>query len=203
MKLYDSLRAPNPRRVRIYLAEKGISVPTVEIDIIAREHLQAPYATAIPFGLLPALELDDGTVIVETLAICRYFETLQPNPPLFGVGALGVARVEMWTRLLEHEFMRHVANAFRHAHPAMAELEKPQIAQLAQVGRDKALVFLEKFDRELANRAYAAGDEFSMADIVGLTAFDFMKVARISCPASLTHVLRWHGAVSARPSAKA
>lgn len=203
MKLYDSLRLPNPRRVRIYLAEKGISVPAVQVDIAGREHLDGPYARVNPFGLVPALELDDGTVIVESLAICRYFEALQPEPPLFGVGPLGVACVEMWIRLLEHEYYRHVANAFRHAHPAMAELEKPQIAQLAEVARERALGFLEKFDRELANRPYAAGDDFSMADIVGLTTFDFMKVGRIACPERLTHVLRWHAAVSSRPSAKA
>lgn len=203
MKLYDSRRAPNPRRVRIFPAEKGIAVPAVEVDIIAREHLDGAAAYATPFGLLPVLEFDDGTRISESIAICRYFDALHPQPALFGEGALGVAHVEMWNRLLEHEYFRHVANAFRHTHPAMKELEKPQIAELAASSKPRALAFLEKFDRELAGRKFAAGDSYSVADITGLCAFDFMKVARIACPPEFSNVLRWHGDVSARPSATA
>lgn len=203
MKLYDSRRAPNPRRVRIFLFEKGISAPTVEVDIIAREHLEGPLAGAIPFALLPVLELDDGERICESVAICRYFEALHPQPALFGQGARGAARVEMWNRLIEHEYFRHVANAFRHSHPAMRALEKPQIGELAQASRPRALAFLEKFDRELAQRRFAASDEYSIADITGLVAFDFMKPARIECPPEFSNVLRWHGEISARPSAAA
>ncbi len=203
MKLYVSGRAPNPRRVQIFLAEKQLSVPTVQVDIGAHEHLAAPYRNISPFGLLPALELDDGEVILESIAICRYFEALHPRPVLFGQGALGVARVEMWNRLLEHEFFRHVANAFRHGHPAMKELEKPQIAELAEVSRTRALAFLEKMDAELSRREFAAGDEFSVADITALVALDFMKPARIECPASFTNVVRWHKSLVARPAASA
>lgn len=203
MRLYDSQRAPNPRRVRIFLAEKGIEIPTVQIDIMAREHLDGPFSKVNPFALLPALELDDGAVIFESIAICRYFEVLHPAPALFGEGALGIARVEMWNRTLEHEYFRYVANAFRHGHPAMKELEVPQIAQLADVSRERALAFLAKFDRELASRRFAGGEAYSVADITGLCAFDFMKVARIACPADFVNVLRWHGEVSARPSARA
>ncbi len=203
MKLYDSQRAPNPRRVRIFLAEKGITVPVEQVDIIAKEHLDGPFARIIPFGLLPALELDGGAVITESIAICRYFEALQPKPALFGETPIDIARIEMWNRLVEHEFFRHVANAFRHSHPAMKELEKPQISELAGVSRDRALTFLQKLDPELGGRRFLAGDSFSVADITGLVAMDFMKVSRLQCPPALANVLRWHSDVSARPSANA
>ncbi len=203
MKLYDSQRAPNPRRVRVFLAEKGITVPTEQIDIIAKEHLEGPFARVNPFGLLPALELDDGVIITESIAICRYFEAVQPAPALFGKSPLEIARVEMWNRLVEHEFFRHVANAFRHSHPAMKELEKPQISELAQTSRSRAVAFLEKLDPELGNRQFLAGDAFSVADITALVAVDFMKVSRLECPPAFANVLRWHRDVSARPSAQA
>jgi glutathione S-transferase len=204
MRLFESRSAPNPRRVRVFVAEKGLPpIPSAELNIIAGEHLSENVAAVAPFGLLPVLELDDGTLISESIAICRYFDVLHPQPELFGRGALGVARVEMWNRLLEHEFFRHVANAFRHAHPAMRELEKPQIAELSATSKPRALGFLEKFDKELAGRKYAAGDAYSVADITGLCAFDFMKLARIACPPEFSNVWRWHAEISARPSASA
>jgi len=203
MKLYDGGRAPNPRRVRIFLAEKGISVPLVPIDMGAMEHRVGEVAARNPLQRLPVLELDDGTVLCESVAICRYFEELQPEPALFGRGALGRAQVEMWQRRLEFNLFQPVSHAFRHIHPAMKEWETPQVPEWGEVNKSKALDFLVLLDVELALREFAAGDEFSIADITGLVAIDFMKPARIGVPAELTNVVRWHSALRARPSASA
>ncbi|MDP2411458.1 MAG: glutathione S-transferase [Pseudolabrys sp.] len=203
MKLYDSKMAPNPRRTRIFLAEKGISVPTEQVDMMAKEHFTPEYTAINPLQRMPALVLDDGLVITESIAICRYFEALQPEPPLFGVGAEEIALVEMWQRRAENNFFAPVAAVFRHLHPAMKELEVPQVPAWAEANRPRVIWFLEFIDRELANREFIAGDRFSMADITMLAATDFMKLARIQIPAGATNVKRWHAAVSARPSAKA
>lgn len=203
MKLYDGGKAPNPRRVRIFLSEKGISVPMVPVDMGAMGHRGDEIASRNPLRKLPVLELDDGSVLTESVAICRYFEELHPEPPLFGTGALGKARVEMWNRRLELDFLAAVAAAFRHIHPAMREWEVPQVPEWGEVNKPKALAFLEIMDRELASREFAAGDAFSIADITGLVAMDFMKPARIAIPDSLSNVLRWKAALSARPSANA
>ena len=203
MKLYDGGRAPNPRRVRIFLAEKGISVPLVPVDMGAMEHRGEKIASRNPLMRLPVLELDDGAVLTESVAICRYFEELQPEPALFGRGALGKAQVEMWQRRLEFNLYQPVSHAFRHVHPAMKEWEVPQVPEWGEVNKPKALDFLVLLDAELAFREFAAGDEFSIADITGLVAIDFMKPARITVPAELTNVIRWHSALRARPSASA
>jgi glutathione S-transferase len=123
MKLFDGGRAPNPRRVRVFLAEKGIEVPLVPVDMGALGHKQEPISSRNPLQRLPVLELDDGTIITESVAICRYFEELHPEPPLFGQGALGKAQVEMWQRRMEFNLLGCVAAAFRHIHPAMKEWE--------------------------------------------------------------------------------
>lgn len=203
MKLFDGGRAPNPRRVRIYLAEKGIEVPLVPIDMGALEHKQETVSSRNPLMRLPVLELDDGTVITESIAICRYFEELHPEPALFGRGALGKALVEMWQRRMELNLLAVVANAFRHIHPAMKEWEVPQLPEWGEVNKPKAVEFLHVLDRELADREFAAGDAFSVADITGMIAIDFMKPARIQVPAECANVIRWHKALSERPSATA
>lgn len=203
MKLFDGGRAPNPRRVRIFLAEKAITVPLVPIDMGAMEHRGETVTSRNPLARLPVLELDDGTVISESVAICRYFEELQPEPALFGRGALGKARVEMWQRRLELNLFFPVAQSFRHIHPAMREWEVPQVPEWGEANKQKALDFLVLLDAELALREFAAGDEFSIADITGLVALDFMKPARLSIPDDLTNVLRWYQALKARPSASA
>ena len=203
MKLYDSKMAPNPRRARIFLAEKGISVPTVQVDMMAKEHLTPEYTAINPLQRMPALELDDGTIICESIAICRYFEVLQPEPPLFGVGAKGVALVEMWNRRCEMNFLANVAGVFRHLHPAMKELEVPQLPAYAEACKPRVYSFLELLDRELATREFIAGDQYSVADITALVTVDFMKPSRLPLPDTVTNVKRWHAAVSARPSAKA
>ncbi len=203
MKLYDGGKAPNPRRVRIYLAEKGLSVPLEPVDMGAMGHRSETIAARNPLMRLPVLELDDGKVITESIAICRYFEELHPEPPLFGTGAVGRAMVEMWQRRMELNLLAVVANAFRHTHPAMKEWEVPQVAEWGEANRPKALDFMALLDRELASRPFVAGDAYSVADITGLVAMDFCKPARIAVPEDLLHLRRWHAEVSARPSAQA
>jgi glutathione S-transferase len=203
MKLFDGGRAPNPRRVRVFLAEKGIEVPLVPVDMGAMEHKQQEVSSRNPLQRLPVLELDDGTVITESVAICRYFEELYPQPTLFGRDAIGKARVEMWQRRMEFNLLNCVAQAFRHVHPAMKDWETPQIPEWGEANKPKALEFLRLLDGELADRTFIAGDEYTIADITGLVAVDFMKPARIKVPEDCTHVLRWHQSVSSRPSAAA
>lgn len=203
MKLFDGGRAPNPRRVRIFLAEKGITVPTVPVDMGAMEHRGADVTARNPLQRLPVLELDDGAVLTESVAICRYFEELHPEPALFGRSALGKAQVEMWQRRIELNFYLPVSHAFRHLHPAMKDWEVPQLPEWGEANKPKALEFLALMDAELAQREFAAGDTFSIADITGLVALDFMKPARLAVPSELGHVVRWHNALRARPSASA
>ncbi|MBB6013133.1 glutathione S-transferase [Aquamicrobium lusatiense] len=203
MKLFDGGRAPNPRRVRVFLAEKGIEVPIVPVDMGAMEHRSAEVSGRNPLQSLPVLELDDGTILTETVAICRYFEEIQPAQPLFGEGAVGRALVEMWQRRVELELFMRVAHAFRHIHPAMKEWEVPQIPEWGEANKPKVTKFLHFLDGELANREFIAGDAYTIADITGLIAIDFMKPARIALPDDCVHVRRWYEAVSARPSAAA
>lgn len=203
MKLYDTKTAPNPRRTRIFLAEKGITLPVEQVDMVTFQHRTPEYTAVNPFQRMPALVLDDGTIITESIAICRYFEALQPEPALFGQGAQDMALVEMWNRRSEIHFFANVAAVFRHLHPAMKEFEVPQVPAYAEAMRPKAIWFLELLDKELADREFVAGERYSVADITTLCAVDFMKPARIVMPEALTNVKRWHASVSARPSAKA
>ena len=203
MKLYDSRVAPNPRRVRIFLAEKGIAVPIEQVDIMRMEHKTPEYAAINPLQRMPSLVLDDGTIITESIAICRYFEALQPEPPLFGVGSKDAAIVEMWNRRAEINFLANIAAVFRHTHPAMKELEVPQVPAWAEASRPRIPWFLEMLDRELAAREFVAGDRYTVADITMQVAVDFMKPIRLSMPEEAANMKRWHAAVSARPSASA
>lgn len=203
MKLYDGGRAPNPRRVRIFLAEKGISVPLEQVDIGKREHKTPEYAALNPIQRIPTLVLDDGTAISESIAICRYFEEIQPDPPLFGTGPAGRAIVEMWQRRIELGLMASIATVFRHGHPAMAELEVPQVPAWGEANRAKVDAFLTILDNQLADHEFVCGEAFSVADITGLVSVDFMRLPKLPLPAGLDHVRRWHGQVSARPSASA
>ncbi|WP_340161114.1 glutathione S-transferase [uncultured Hoeflea sp.] len=202
MKLYDGGRAPNPRRVTVFLAEKGIDVDKVPVDMGKLGHKSEEVTRLNPLQRLPVLELDDGTAISETVAICRYFEELHPEPPLMGTDARDKAIVEMWNRRVELIFLGAVANAFRHTHPAMKEWEVPQLAEWGEINRPKALAFLELLDKELAEREFIAGDRYTIADITGMIGVDFMKPARIERPEHLTNVMRWYKAVSSRPSAQ-
>lgn len=203
MKLYDGGRAPNPRRVRVYLAEKGITVPTEPVDLGALQQKSAAYAAINPVQRVPALALDDGTVIAESIAICRYFEALHPEPPLFGVGAREIAEIEMWNRRLELHLLFPIAHIFRNTHPAMKEMEVPQVPAWAEANRPRVMEFLDILDRDLKGRPFVAGDRYTVADITGLVAVDFMKPAKLAVPETCANVRRWHAAVSARPSASA
>jgi glutathione S-transferase len=203
MKLYDGGRAPNPRRTRIFLAEKGIKLPIEPVDLGAMQHKSPAYAAVNPLMRVPALVLDDGSVITESIAICRYFEALQPEPVLFGRGALEMARIEMWNRRLELHLLFPISHVFRNSHPAMKEMEVPQVPAWAEANKPRIVEFLALLDRELRDRAFAAGDAFTVADITGLVAVDFMKPAKLAVPDELTNVKRWHADLAARPSAAA
>jgi glutathione S-transferase len=203
MKLIQTKMAPNPRRVRIFLAEKGIEVPCEEVDLM-QGALKTPEFTAVnPFRRVPVLVLDDGTAIAETMAICRYFEELRPEPRLFGSGAVGVATVEMWNRRMDLGLLLSVAQAFRHLHPAMAKLEVPQVAAWGDANKPRALEILQIMDNQLASRPFLAGEHYSVADITALVAVEFMKPARIERPQGLKNLARWYEDVASRPSAKA
>jgi glutathione S-transferase len=203
MKLYDGGRAPNPRRTRIFLAEKGIKLPMQQIDLGALEQMSTSYAAINPLKRVPALVLDDGTVITESIAICRYFEALTPEPALFGRDALETARVEMWNRRLELHLLFPISHVFRNTHPAMKAMEIPQVPAWAEANKPRILDFIGIVDRELEGRRFISGDDFSVADITGLISLDFMKPAKLAVPDELKHLKRWHADLAARPSASA
>ncbi len=203
MKLYDGAKAPNPRRVRVFLAEKGIEVPLVPVDMMAMEHKGEAIAHLSPFQELPILELDDGTVLSETVAICRYFEELHPAPALMGEGAQGKANVEMWQRRMEFKLLLPVANVFRHTHPAMKLWEIPQLPDFAEANKPRVAKVLEWMNEELAKRPFIAGEKYSIADITAMIAIDFMKPARLVVPDDLVDLIKWYEGVKARPSSSA
>lgn len=200
MLLYDAPRAPNPRRVRIFLAEKGVDLPTREIDLMALEHMETDYARINPLRAVPALVLDDGAVLTESVAICRYIEWLHPDPPLFGRDGREQAFVEMWQRRMEFALFLPVAFAFRHSHPRMAVLERPQFPDFAEAQRSRAAQAMRYLDAELSDRAFVAGEEFTIADITAFVALELTKLARIGVPEDLNHLARWRALVGARPS---
>jgi glutathione S-transferase len=203
MKLYDGGRAPNPRRVRIFLAEKGIEVPLEPVNMSALGHKSDEMTRRNPLQRLPVLELDDGTIITESIAICRLFEELHPQPALFGTGAVERAVVEMWQRRMELHFLLAVEQAFRHLHRAMKEWEVPQIPEWGEANKRKAIEFLQLLDKHLAESPFVAGSLYSIADITGLVGMEFMKPAHFEVPAELKNVQRWFANVASRPSAKA
>jgi len=203
VKILQTRGAPNPRRVRIFLAEKGIDMPYEEHDLMKGELKTPEFTQMNRFQRVPVLVLDDGTVISETMAICRYFDETKPEPALFGTGPLQRAMVEMWNRRMELGLLFWVAQVFRHLHPAMAHLEVPQVAAWGEANRPRVLETLQYLDEELGRRRYIAGADYSVADITALVAIDFMKPARIQRPEGLKNLARWHAEVSERPSARA
>lgn len=203
MRLLETRTAPSPRRVRIFLAEKGISVPVEEVEFLPETLQGAAFTRLNPMQRVPVLLLDDGTAISESVAICRYFEELQPEPALFGKGARGSAMVEMWNRRMELGLFFHVAQVFRHLHPKMAPFEVPQIAAWGEANRRKVLDMLAILDARLGEAPFIAGEDYTIADITALVAIDFMRPARIVLPEGLENIGRWHRAVSLRPSAAA
>jgi glutathione S-transferase len=202
MLLYDSAMAPNPRRVRVFLAEKGITVPTVQVDIGKAQNREADFLVKNPMGGLPILELDDGTVIAESVAICRYFEETRPQPPLMGTDAKDRALVEMWNRRMELEVALPIMQTFRNTH-AFFKGRIPQVPEYGEVCRSAANKRLAWLDTVLAGREFVAGPRFTIADITLLIGIDFGRVVKIGIQPDQKHLARWHEAVSARPSAKA
>jgi glutathione S-transferase len=203
MKLFDGGRAPNPRRVRDFLAEKGIALPVEPVDLGKLEQKTAAYTAINPLQRVPALILDDGTVLTESIAICRYFEAIRPEPALFGTKAKEMALIEMWNRRAELNFLAVVAFVFRHLHPAMKEMEVPQVAAWGEANKPRVFTFLEILDRQLGEHRFVAGPRYSVADITAMIAVDFMKPAKLALPEGIPNVRRWHQEVSSRPSAAA
>ncbi len=204
MKLYTSHRAPNPRRVRWVMAEKGIGdVELVEVDILTGEHKTAEYRARVGVPHVPALELDDGTTISESVAICRYLEALYPEPNLFGRDAREQAVIEMWTRRCEFYLANPIMLSVRHSHPALAALEAVQVPQLAEYNRVAAEKFMKTLDRRLADHEFMASDRFTIADVVAVVGLDFARLIKYRPPEELTHLARWLEAGRERPAAKA
>jgi glutathione S-transferase len=204
MKLYDGGRFPNPRRVRVFLAEKGIAMPPLEqVDLTTMQQKTVGFTALNPMQAIPVLELDDGTVISESVAICRYFEETHPLPPLFGRDAREKALVEMWNRRLEFGLFANITAIFRHGHPGMASHEVPQVKEWAHANHDKLAANLRILDNQLARHIFVTGDTYTIADITAQIAVDFMRLPKLSLPDDCSHVRRWHALVSARPSAKA
>ncbi len=203
MKILDERRAPNPRRVRVFLAKKGIHAPFEQVDIMSGAHKSADFAELNPIQRVPVLILNDGTALSESMAICRYFEAVQPDPPLFGRTPIEIGVIEMWNRRAELNFFRTVTHYFRHTHPAMAHLEVPQIPAWAEANKPRVTEIIRIFDKKLSAAPYLAGENFSVADITAMIATDFMKPARLSIPDEALHFKRWYSDVSSRPSHKA
>lgn len=209
MKLYDCATAPSPRRVRIFLAEKGISVPVVQVNLRAGEHLQPAFRKINPDATVPALELDDGTVINDAIAICAYFEELHPEPPLIGRTPQERAITIACNRRIERDGFYAVMEAFRNATPGLRGRAIPgpdnheQIPALAERGRARVARFFTAMDAHLETREFVAGPRYSMADITTQITAEFAKWAKLPIPDSCPHLARWFAAVSARPSAKA
>jgi len=204
MKLYDSHRAPNPRRVRWVMAEKGIEdVEIVPVDIMSGEHKTAEYRTRVGVPHVPALELDDGTTISESVAICRYLEAMYPEPNLFGHDAREQALVEMWTRRCEFYLANPIMLNVRHTHPALAALEATQLPQMAEYNRVAAERFMKTLDRHLSEHEFIALDRFTIADVVSVVGLDFARLIKYRPPEEFTHLARWLATCHARPASKA
>ena len=204
MKLYGAPKpAPNPRRVRMFLAEKGIDLAETPVDLGTREHKSPEYRQKNSLGQVPTLELDDGTTISETVAICRYFEELQPEPSMFGRTALEKAQVDMWVRRVEFQLMQPVGQFWRHAHPRTAGL----LNQYKEFGESNRAAYSNAqrwLDGELADgRPFIAGESLSMADICALSTVDFAHWIGLDIDADRPHLMAWHERVKSRPSARA
>jgi glutathione S-transferase len=204
MRLYQDSRAPNPRRVRMFLVEKGLAagVELIEVSINDLAHQQPAYLEKNPLGLVPVLELDDGRLLRESIAICRYLDELHPEPALFGSDAWSRAQVEQWNRHAELELLFAVAQVFRNSHPFWQGRIK-QAPEFAEIMREHLARRFAWLDGELATRPWLAGDDFSIADITAVCALDFGKVSGIRIGEGTPHLARWHADVKARPSYKA
>ncbi|MEQ8823157.1 MAG: glutathione S-transferase family protein [Filomicrobium sp.] len=209
MKLYEFNPAPNPRRVRMFLAEKGIKVDMEQVDIFKGENLSPEYRAINPRGMIPTLVFDDGSFIDETMAICRYFEAEQPEPSLFGKTPREQGAVESWVRRIEHDGIAQAAYVIRNSNPAfenrgVAGLDDcPQIPDLVERGRKGLTKFFKTLDDQLAKNEFIAGSNYSAADINALCAVDFAEFVGVTVPEDLTHLSAWRQKVTARESSKA
>ena len=209
MKFYDCSTAPSPRRVRIFLAEKGISVPTVQVDLRNNEQLTPAFRAINPDATVPSLELDNGTRINDAIGICVYFEAIHPQPPLMGESAEEKALVAAWQREAERNGFYAVLEAFRNSVPGLKGRALPgphdyeQSPALAERGRLRVKHFHEQMDARLGQSEFVAGPRYSIADITALITIDFAARAKMPIPETCGHLRRWYAQVSARPSAKA
>jgi glutathione S-transferase len=203
MKIYEFTGAPNPRRVRVFLAEKGINnVPSVQVNIATGENRKPEFLKINPMGGLPVLELDDGTLIAESVAICRYFEESHPEPRLMGIDAKDKAIVEMWNRRMEFEVLAMTAASFRNTSDFFKG-RIPQVKEYGEIAKNAAVKRLEWLDTVLADREFIAGPRYTIADITALIGIDFGRTTAIKIQDNQKNLARWHQAVSSRPSAKA
>lgn len=203
MKLYDTRMAPNPRRVRWVMAEKGIEdIEIVLIDLMTGQHRSPEHRARAGTSHVPVLELDDGTCLSESLAICRYLEAIHPEPDLFGQDAKDRALVEMWTRRAEIYLANPLMLFTRFSHPALAALEPP-VPEVAAYNLAMAERFMKQMDRRLAEHEFLALDRFTIADIVAFIGVDFARLVRYRPPAEHEHLKRWLDACRARPAARA
>ncbi len=189
--------APNPRRISLFCKVKGIDLPRTEIAMLEGAHKAPEHLAKNPRGQLPFLELDDGRVIAETIAICRYLDELHPEPPLFGSNAFERAETDMWTRRAEFMLGTPVAQVWVHGHPFTARMFT-QVPEIAAAGHKAALTGYNWFDAQLVDRRYLAGDRFTIADIALLTLVDFAKFAGVAAPDELANLAGWHERVTAR-----
>ncbi|MEM1110377.1 MAG: glutathione S-transferase [Pseudomonadota bacterium] len=203
MKLYEYEAFPHPRRVRMFLAEKGLDVPRVQVDVPAGEHRQPAFLAKNPDGAVPVLELDGGECITETTAISRYFEEVQPKRPLFGESPESKAAIEMWQRRVEQSLMAAVGSYFHHATEGLGDAGRYRNRDWGEKNRETALEGMRSLNEQLAGNTYVAGADFSVADITALCALDFAKALGIVIPEGCDSLRRWYEEVSARPSASA
>ncbi|MFM7084251.1 MAG: glutathione S-transferase family protein [Hyphomicrobium sp.] len=203
MKIIETRSAPNPRRVRMFLTEKGITVPFEQVDLMGGALQSDEFKKLNPYQRVPVLILDDGTVISETMAICRYFEEIYPAPSLMGTTPIQKAIIEMWNRRIELGLFQSITHVFRHLHPKMGHLEIPQIKEWGEANRPKVLEHLQFLDEQLDKNRYISGDEFSVADITGFVAISFMKPAKLELPQEFKKIEEWYHRISLRPSASA
>lgn len=195
--------APNPRRVRVFAAEKGIDLPTKDISLIAREQKSPEFLAINSRGQTPALQLDDGSVISESIAICRYLEALHPENPLFGSTPQEIGNIEMWIRRVELIVMEPVGKVWVHTHPLTAKLPIKRFEEYGESNRKRAQDAFKMCDTALEKSPYLAESEFSMADIILFSTLEFANFIGIDLSEDLIHLMDWHARFSARPSAKA
>jgi glutathione S-transferase len=209
MRLFDFDRAPNPRRVRFFLAEKGLSIPRVNVDLFRREQLSAEFLAINPGGTVPVLETDDGTYLTESLAICRYLDALHPEPPLFGSGPREEALTLMWASIVEHDGLLAVAEVLRNLSPGFRDHVLPgpqpcaQIPALVARGRQRTEQFFDRVEQQLQRHQYLAGGDFSFADISLLVTADFAGWVDINPLRTRPALAGWYERVAARPGAQA